>query len=296
MANNDGVEAGSDLVDPTLENTISFFCRHLVSLAGSYQPLDSSGEAIGEAGFFSFSGFVLSVRDTWHLVTAGHILKDLDKKTQNKEVKLTGCLLIDNFGLNVVSHTPIPFDYDNSSRYYIDDKADGLDFGLIALRPYYRRLLEVNGIVPVSEENWIYQPSIKFEHYIMLGLPTQFISRDIRENEITTSISPTMIGVTKLEDPPQDLPQTTFRRLVAKINAPLLVNDIDGMSGGPILGFSKEKGGLMYWIVAIQSSWIPQKKIIFGCPVPVFAGLVEIALQNYEASLEGQEQETLEEE
>jgi hypothetical protein len=45
------------------------------------------------------------------------------------------------------------------------------------------------------------------------------------------------------------------------------------MSGGPILGFSKQAD--KYWIVAIQSSWLPASKIIFGCPIPIIADFVE---------------------
>ena len=40
-------------------------------------------------------------------------------------------------------------------------------------------------------------------------------------------------------------------------------------------------GKRRYWIDAIQSAWIRSKRIIFGCPVPLFAQMVEDALQEF---------------
>ena len=62
------------------------FCRHIISLSW----LDAKtepGEPAGDSGpydpkAFSVSAFVISVHDIWFLVTAGHILRDLDGRLQ----------------------------------------------------------------------------------------------------------------------------------------------------------------------------------------------------------------------
>ncbi|MCX5896195.1 MAG: hypothetical protein NTZ51_10250 [Proteobacteria bacterium] len=54
-------------------------------------------------------------------------------------------------------------------------------------------------------------------------------------------------------------------------NLPL--SSIVGMSGGPIFGF-KYGPPMAYWIVAIQSSWLRSQGIVFGCPLPVLAGML----------------------
>ena len=45
------------------------------------------------------------------------------------------------------------------------------------------------------------------------------------------------------------------------------------MSGGPIFGFRLKP--FAYWIVAIQSAWLPESRVVFGCPVPALATLLE---------------------
>jgi hypothetical protein len=79
--------------------------------------------------------------------------------------------------------------------------------------------------------------------------------------------------IDKLDDPPNDLQVTTYPRFVGKLSDDLPLDTIKGMSGGPIFGFDQECS--RYWIVAIQSSWLPERKITFGCPIRVFATIVE---------------------
>jgi hypothetical protein len=46
------------------------------------------------------------------------------------------------------------------------------------------------------------------------------------------------------------------------------------MSGGPIFGLKFEGEQTKYWIVAIQSSWLSDERIVFGCPLPIFASMM----------------------
>jgi hypothetical protein len=41
--------------------------------------------------------------------------------------------------------------------FFIDDCEEGLDFGVVALRPYCVRLLAANGLVALDEKNWSHQ-------------------------------------------------------------------------------------------------------------------------------------------
>jgi hypothetical protein len=51
------------------------------------------------------------------------------------------------------------------------------------------------------------------------------------------------------------------------------------MMRGPIFGFRiTPERRAVYWVVAMQSSWLEKSRIIFGCPVPVFARMVDAAL------------------
>ena len=89
----------------------------------------------------------------WCLATAGHILGDLEQHLREGSIRVVRYALLDDFGPDVISHDPIPFDYGRAPKYYINDREAGLDFALIGLGLYYQGLLQANGIVAISQEN-----------------------------------------------------------------------------------------------------------------------------------------------
>ena len=247
--------------------------RRIVRLNYVYRPVSSHGIEREKERVIFLSGFIFSSRNRWFWVTAGHAIKDLDEHLENGTIELDSSTLVDSYNPKPLINIPIPFDYKSSQRISIFDKESGLDFGLIALRPHYRDLLKANGIVPLAEENWSYTREIHFDHYILLGLPKDFIdvASDSRSGEIKSTIYPTMVFLEKTDYQPHK--ETTYPRFIAEIRDNSLLEDIEGMSGGPIFGISNEFND-RYWIVAIQNSWL-DRKIIFGCPISVFAPLVE---------------------
>jgi hypothetical protein len=250
-----------------------------VSLSGWYHPLDSDGKPIGQEQFFSYSGFPISIHGVWNFVTAGHILVDLEQHLQNRTIKVNRYVLVDRFGPDATSHDPIPFDYEKTPKLPVHDEALGLDFGLVMLRPLYRGLLMANGIVPVTEAKWRNIPDDLLSRYIMVGLPQELIRTRLiggqGNSRIIGSVAPAGIGLERLDLPPDDIPKTKYPRFVGRLGEAVdsSVSDISGMSGGPIIGFNREWN--QYWIVAVQSSWLPQRRIAFGCLVSVFANLVD---------------------
>jgi hypothetical protein len=262
------------------EDFVRFFGRHLVSLAGWYRTVNLEGEDTSQTKFFSYSGFILSIRGMWCLATAGHIIDKLEQHLKNESIRVTNYALLDDFGPNVKSHDPIPFDYAKALKFYIDNREAGLDFALVLLSPYYQGLLKANGIIPVYQENWEKQHEVEFGHHIMIGLPQTSIETSIRENQgkrlIDAFVRPMTIDIEKLDKAPDYAKETHYPRFVGKIGDDF--DDIDGISGGPILGFNKE--GDRYWIVAIQSSWLRESKIVFGCPIPVIAEFVDKMLSD----------------
>jgi hypothetical protein len=228
--------------------------------------------------FFGFSGQILSVRGAWGFLTAGHVIDGIEARLESRRYKMQ-FFLADNFGPNVVCHQAIPFDYESAVRPSID--RDGIDFGLVSIRPLYRALLEKNGVVSITEENWIHQDKVACDRYMMLGFPSTLNQVDIQQTSagyvMTAAVSPTMAWVTKLERPPDDFEETPFPQFVGQLLSGGL-DDIDGMSGCPIFGVQKVRNDL-YWIVAIQNSWLPKRRIIFGTPLPVLGHYIEVALE-----------------
>ena len=254
---------------------LRFYSRHLISLAGFRQPIDRNDNPIGNAKGFSYSGFLLTIRGVWCLVTAGHIIKKLDKHLNDKTIHLTNSVIIDGWGLEAQHKQPFYFDYQRAPRMFVLNNEYRLDFAIIMLKTYYQRLLEANHVVPISEVNWARQHNLSYEEHFVLGLPTELMESTENEGIEQLRPVPTIIPVTKLDHPPERH-ETPYPQFVGKIFDNVTLKDMDGMSGGPIIGIAKAKDGKRrYWIVAIQSRWIRSKRIVFGCPVPIFAGLVE---------------------
>ena len=264
------------------DGLVKFFCRHLVSLCVLARRSDRTGET-GEIEFFSHSGTVINIGGIFFFLTAGHILREWEKSLQEKQLTIESAYLADTFGPDARSDHPIPFDFVNEHKIYIDDQDEGLDFGLIHLRPHYVHLLESNGIKAIFEGNWIHQDKVQFDSYAMLGLPEEFTSCDFARSgdgsPMFGRVVPTMVFLRRLDTAPSESKPTRFPRFVGQLPADLQLNSIIGMSGGPIFGFSFAPA-VRYWVVAIQSSWDPQRHITFGCPVPVLASLLTRCVGN----------------
>ena len=256
--------------------TLEFFCRHLVALCITYRQV-RSGIPVEKPSFFACPGVVICIRGFCSFLTAGHALKDLNTHLERGEILVDSAVLADTFGPDAISEKPIPFDLPNEPRFFIDDEKEGLDFGLIALRPYYVGLLAKHGIIALFEENWINQYRVKFDGYTMLGLPEEFITCEKGspggDSGIVGKVSLTMIGVKAIDRVLGEVNPTTYPRFMGQLHENLPLSSIVGMSGGPIFGFRYGQP-MRYWVVAIQSSWLRSHGIVFGCPLPVLAGLL----------------------
>lgn len=255
------------------EKTQRFLAQHLVSLSGFYSPI-INGQPSSDVKPFAFSGTIVAFKDVWTLLTAGHIIEDLDLLIQNRQILLRQCFLVDSFGYRSVSEIPIPFKYEDAMRAPL--YVDGLDFGFIEIDVNCARLLSKNGITPITREHWINQDKINCAFHWMVGLPKQFVSL-VPSDSPKLQVSVAIIPLNKIE-PPDDVEPTKYPRFVAEIGADCPLQDIDGMSGGPILGFAKDAKS--YWVVAIQSKWLPQRRIIFGCPLKTLAEITEAYLDS----------------
>jgi uncharacterized protein (DUF433 family) len=268
---------------------LRFFCDHLVVLGGSYVPLDAQRHDAGAEKFFAFSGFILSVREVWCLVTAGHAIQELEDNLGARRIRLANCCLADYFGSKPRVAEPMPFDYADCGKIFIDDEKEGLDFALLTIRPFYQMSLEANGIRAISEVNWVAQDVSACELFALLGLPNCLVDKPWElvphGDRFAGVINPALVTVEATTLPPDEMPDSRFPWFVGRVGAATGLPDVVGMSGGPIFGFAKRPGGLWeYWIVAVQSRWRSSSRVIFGCPLRTFAQLVEQELQRQDAA------------
>lgn len=253
------------------EQLLDYLSRHLVALAGTYQPIDSAGQPNGASGFVCYSGFILPINGNWCFVTAGHILEELDRHLDGGNV-LFRFRLVDYLRSDADHTEPIPFDYENADRLW--RHADGLDFGFVALDDLTKRQLEANGVRPLYQEYLEPNDGCTLHGHIMLGLPEEFFDDpQFSDTLVIGGVSPTLVPVEHLESAPEGAAITTYERFVGRLPDEAEIQSIVGMSGGPIFAFGDDaEGHLCYWLVAIQSAWhqLPAGRITFGCPVDVF--------------------------
>lgn len=143
---------------------------------------------------------------------------------------------------------------------------------MIALRPYYVNLLAANKMVALAEENWARQHAVHFDLHLMFGLPAEYTSDRVNA-EGEGSVSATMFGIKCLNEVPEGIRATRYPRFVGELDPNLALASVRGMSGGPILGFNLTPP-IRYWVVALQSTWLRDRRLVFGCPLPVLASLM----------------------
>jgi hypothetical protein len=248
----------------------SWFARHLVMLEVSYT-VKHRGKAHEQTRSYS-TGFliweVLSGDEgvtVW--VTAGHCMRWIDQELLGKP-ELYGDVhfrLVDTLHSSLVSDQPIPFDYVAEPIKGWDVHTSeqgvelGLDVGVIFLRPGYSRPLAANKIMPVEERNWQGIPDT-FDKYFMLGLPAERVERNEQGDWLAT---PSMVEITRLPDKPQRFSEQTDPMFYGVASPESEVRNIQGMSGGPIIGLKQgQDGRVRYWVIAIQSGWFSKERIV----------------------------------
>lgn len=266
---------------------INVLIRHVVGLAltdclNNPRSLSNNTAEDFDIRALLVSTFVVSVRNVWFLVTAGHILQQIGEQLQSGR-RIFKSRLLD--GLTSRMGYPIPFDLDLSSVWYID--RDGYDYGLIPLQPFFARSLIHGGIRPLTEKHWTHTQEPVDEYYL-LGFPSQgqiiTVTSNVDGGKIHVDYGSPLLPIQRVIIPPDKL-KTPNDRFYAKVpittgkhdHEETKLTDISGMSGGPI--FALKRVGLntlSYWIIAVQSSWLPESRVLAACFIqPLIDGITK---------------------
>ena len=180
--------------NPNIVDAVKFFSRHLIPLHVTYRKGDQVKSTL-------YSTFVLSIHDQWILVTAGHCVEEMEE-AQKHGYKIERARLVDSMGHGAKFFDPIPFDLPDATpiKLFNDEK---YDYGLIFLQPYYRNLLERNGIKALTETWWKYQPD-KIHSFLLVGAPKQLSNADGEVIQVVATLHP----VKELKEPPVEFEKT----------------------------------------------------------------------------------------
>jgi hypothetical protein len=213
---------------------------------------------------------LISIKHRIFYLTAGHILKNLEAVIESSSLKIERSVLADMFGAAPMTSVPIPFEFLNEPRLYIDHK--GYDLGAICLREYYQNLLAANGIVPIEEANWKAAIPQEMDFYVVMGLPEHGTKAELDSNG-RLQVQPTIAILNRVNRPVGALEEVDIDRFYGEMLEFPPFCDMKGFSGGPIFGVSTS-APMQYWIIGMQTSWIPQKTIV-GVPIATIGSFIE---------------------
>lgn len=214
-----------------------------------------------------FSGFVVEIEGIWLYITAGHVLRRIREATDAgyafstwrfREGRLDPAL----------RHSGIPYDFRLEEWLVIENDDTGLDYAAVGIYGLTRANLEVGGVVPVKEHTWG-EYTAEHDYWALVGAPAERVSHDGRS---TLSLSLTLIPLEESAPPEPDTAKSD-NRFYARIpaNAECTVENIDGMSGGPIFALKRLENEIRYKAIGIQSGWFRPDRILFACPFSTFA-------------------------
>jgi hypothetical protein len=258
--------------------------RHFVGLCGTC--VDLQGPGPRDERVFCCSGFMIEICGVWCFITAGHVFNDIDIGVRTGQIKLLKCSLADYYAAEATVKEPVPFDYEGAHRITVN--AGGMDLGLIPLRDYYRMNLEANGVRPMTVAVWVSRTPPLFDHYAVLGLPMEELEPLTRTGDrgpqIGCMTTLTLAGVHALPSPPPDRIVSPIPRFAGVLNDGGKLGSVKGMSGGPILGVSRDGAAWHYACVAVQGSWDSGRRMIYGTPVSTIVDAITKILREQAAA------------
>jgi hypothetical protein len=245
--------------------------RHLVGIGWIDEPVGGR-KGIGEVEAWSVTGFVVAACNHWFLLTAGHVFRDMELRFKSQRKLIRSCFL-DGMSLGKPGH-PITFSFDGTRKLVMDEREDGIDLGLLVLSPMYVELLKKGGIVPLDASAWA-KPDAPVTGFALLGFPKERKSARVTappDNpdgiEVRWRVHPPLMSVRPERRPPKVLKKKVpqfYGRIAPKFMTPggeVALDDIDGMSGGPLFALSRGEKEIKYWLVGVQSVWVKSKRAL----------------------------------
>jgi hypothetical protein len=123
-----------------------------------------------------FSGFVVYILGEWFYVTAGHVIHDI-RKAIAAGTSFDIWRLGDQTAGNDFRGVAIPYDFDESKWFAIDNRESGLDYAIVHLQNIYRKQLEAGGVKAIAKGAWS-DHATQSDKWAMLGVPSESVAYD----------------------------------------------------------------------------------------------------------------------
>ncbi len=265
---------------------LEFMCQHLLAIAWYQGQTNPEGQFNRPPECKLASAFLVHpVVDNFEftlLATAAHIFTDYEKDTTKKGLTARSHVLFDAWGPKAKCGLPIPCNIFEEPRSFLDDLDTGRDYAFVQLFDFYHRPLSQT-TTPFPRDVWAGADLDRFNQFFMVGLPAE-VANVVTGSEgarhfFTVRPRPELLVLDRCE-PPSDLTGSDSHQFVAQIVGRNDLADIRGMSGGPIIGVEDLGGGNhKYALVAMQSRWLPDRRIVAGTLMSEIARDIDNALR-----------------
>lgn len=240
--------------------------RHFVTLSCvQYPPAPQTQKLL------LFSGFVIEVHNEWFYITAGHIPRDIGRAIASGSTFEVWRLCEMTAG-SKFHHTGVPFDFDLEKWLVLCDENNGLDYAAVHLQDLFRRQLEAGGVQPLPKHAWADQLA-ESQQWALVGVPSETVEYDGKTN-ITARFVMAPLVKTRAPNQAGAKVDNQFYALLAD-GSEAFVQDVDGMSGGPVVAVKCVEQVWKYWIIGVQSAWYKSQRLIAACPLSLFALTLE---------------------
>ena len=240
--------------------------RHFVTLSCVQHRPESD-----ETHIHIFSGFFVAVKGEWFYMTAGHILRDIRSAIEGGstfDVWRFG----DQTAGNRFQDMAIPYAFDIEQWFVLEDAEAGLDYATVHIGGLYRKQLEAGGVTALDKNAWGDHLS-EHGHWVLAGIPKETVSYD---GKTVISARFVMAPLTSA-DAPESAGRKAENKFYAKLadDSERCVNDIDGMSGGPVFTLRLVDETWKYKVIGVQSAWYPSSRVVAVCPFATFGEALE---------------------
>ncbi len=236
-----------------------------------------------------YSG-VLVLHDKYCVwITAGHLIDELSMIREDADVHHLRGAWLDKATDTPFSCVPTPMHELTGGKV----NNPGVDFGFIVIPAAVARpLLNSIAVEPMTESRWRGCDSEFTEGYMMMGFPRSLVHTNWAETNgglsSTTTFTPVALPIELVEDLGEDANsydqsfwghKTAFYgRVLEPSPTPANIQDIKGMSGGPIFSVRREGNGVRCHLFALQSSWLPDSRIAKATRIDTIDGLLRHGL------------------
>jgi hypothetical protein len=257
---------------------VKYFRSHIVGLL-------FGGSTHGKFQYFLFTGFLSEHNNELLWLTAGHVIDNITASFNSPNFSLSVMRWLDGYDVPGAESVPV-----NVAQLRMKSwTSTGLDFGAVALPLLEKHNILANKQLTVmNEEVWKNLKQAAPEGYYVIGYPriwNEFTETPVEGNKILRSIKADIACLpVQPVYPPTDTEQDPFWDNCNAFYGQLLkfpdmtdfkIEDIVGMSGGPILSIERTPDAkFAYRLAGIQIKWKPESEIVCAEPIETIASVL----------------------